>query len=84
MPLPIRPAFPQSGKQILEQHGLLVRLVERLYDHITAGEQPLHVGRNDPLGVSLVGEIGIDGLKLLDKCERFRDAKGLSSCNADG
>ena len=40
-----------------------------------AGEQPLHVGRNDPLGVGLVGEIGIDGLKLLDKRERFRDAE---------
>ena len=67
--------FRQSGKQILEQHSLLIRLVERLHDHITAGEQPLHVGRNDPLGVSLVGEIGIDGLKLLNKCERFRNAE---------
>ena len=67
--------FRQSGKQILEQHSLLIRLVERLHDHITAGEQPLHVGRNDSLGVSLVGKIGIDGLKLLNKRERFRDAK---------
>ena len=37
--------FRQSGKQILEQHSLLIRLVKRLHDHITAGEQPLHVGR---------------------------------------
>ena len=67
--------FRQSGEQILEQHSLLIRLVERLHDHITAGEQPLHVGRNNPLGVGLVGEIGIDGLKLLNKRERFRNAE---------
>ena len=29
----------------------------------------------DPLGVGLVGKIGIDGLKLLNKRERFRDAE---------
>ena len=73
MPLPDHDRlFRQSGKQILEQHSLLIRLVERFYDDVALRKQPLHVRRDHALSIGLVVQIRIDGLELLDERKRFR------------